>query len=76
MSEESERTPRLEDAAGAADRSQGREQMTPGDEVPPGDPSAGENLCRVCAGTGSVEGEPCTNCGGTGRTTEIVSAGP
>ncbi len=76
MTEDSQRPPRLEDAAGEADRGQGREQMKPGDEAPPGDASAGENLCRVCQGTGSVEGEPCANCGGTGRTTEIVSAGP
>jgi RecJ-like exonuclease len=73
MSEESQHP---EDAARAADHDEQREAMAPGDEAPPGDPTAGENLCRTCAGTGEVDGRTCPTCEGTGRTTSAVSGGP
>jgi len=44
----------------------------PGDEVPPGTPQSGENLCRRCAGTGQLEGRPCSDCGGSGVVTTLV----
>ena len=47
--------------------------MNPGDEVPPGTPGAGENVCPVCGGSGKIEGKACTNCGGTGVVIEGVS---
>ncbi len=51
--------------------------MNPGDEVPPGSPASGENLCRACGGTGLDEDdEACPECGGTGRVIVAVSAGP
>ncbi len=53
----------------------GTEPMNPGDEVPPGTPGAGENICPVCGGSGRQEGKPCPNCGGTGRVTEGISVG-
>jgi len=56
-----------EDAGRTADRGEQREVMTPGDEAPLGDPAAGENLCRVCNGTGDVDGERCEACGGSGK---------
>ena len=64
-----------EDAGRAADREERREAMAPGDEAPPGDAAAGENLCRECAGTGQVDGRPCDACGGTGRTISAISGG-
>lgn len=47
-------------------QTQGIAGMSPGDEAPPDSPTAGENLCRTCGGSGTFEGQPCTNCGGTG----------
>lgn len=35
--------------------------------VPPNTPSAGENICRRCAGTGEDDGNPCPDCDGTGK---------
>jgi hypothetical protein len=72
----SDEAPHTEDAARAADHDEHREEMKPGDEAPPGDELAGENICRVCAGSGEVDGRTCANCAGTGTTTSIVSGGP
>lgn len=47
--------------------------MFPGDEVPPGTPGSGENLCRKCAGHGAREETPCLWCGGTGIVITFVS---
>jgi DnaJ-class molecular chaperone len=48
--------------------------MNPGDEVPPGSPGSGENICPQCRGSGKLQGEgdgegegECPNCGGTGK---------
>ena len=42
--------------------------MNPGDEVPPGSPDSGENICPECHGSGQLEGKgECENCGGTGK---------
>ena len=71
-----EQLPYIEDAARAADHGEHREEMKPGDEAPPGDPLAGENLCRVCGGSGELDGGTCGNCAGTGTTTSIVSGRP
>jgi len=38
----------------------------PGDQGAPGTPGVGENVCRVCSGTGKVAGAECPTCGGTG----------
>jgi hypothetical protein len=44
--------------------------MSPGDEAPPGTPSTGEGLCRVCGGSGrDPERRVCEACGGTGKVT-------
>jgi hypothetical protein len=71
-----EESPHTEDAARAADHEEHREEMKPGDEAPPGDQLAGENICRVCRGSGELDGRPCANCAGTGMTTSIISGGP
>lgn len=50
--------------------------MHPGDDLPPGAPGGGEDICPVCNGSGRVQGAPCHNCGGTGKVIESVSGGP
>jgi len=40
----------------------------PGDQVPPGTPESGENLCFKCGGSGKIEGGgDCPECLGTGK---------
>ena len=52
-----------------------REDMAPGDEVPPEQPPAGENECPDCDGSGRRDGEQCPTCGGSGVVTEGVGGG-
>lgn len=42
------------------------------DAVPPGSPSAGEDLCRRCGGDGKLDGGPCPDCEGTGKVTTPI----
>ena len=50
--------------------------MSPGDQVPPGTPGAGENVCPRCSGKGQLQGgATCTTCNGTGRVIEAVGGG-
>jgi DnaJ-class molecular chaperone len=49
--------------------------MSPGDQVPPGTPGAGENVCPRCGGKGQQGNTMCTTCGGTGRVMEAVGGG-
>lgn len=44
----------------------------PGDEAAPGTPGTGENLCRECNGSGTLNGAPCRNCEGTGKIVEGI----
>lgn len=44
----------------------------PGDQAEPGTPGTGENVCRVCNGSGRTGDEPCENCGGTGKVIEEI----
>ncbi len=37
------------------------------EEVPENTPGAGENICRNCEGTGTVDGGKCPDCDGTGK---------
>jgi DnaJ-class molecular chaperone len=76
MTPQGDQFARLEDAGRVADHGEHRDEMKPGDEAPPGDALAGENLCRVCSGSGTVDGRPCASCAGTGTTTSIISGGP
>ncbi|MER9326685.1 hypothetical protein [Mesorhizobium sp. M0488] len=45
------------------------------DEVSPGTPGAGENVCRRCSETGKVGGAPCPECGGTGKVMTPIGGG-
>ncbi len=47
----------------------------PGDEAAPGTPGTGENLCRLCNGTGKQDGKTCPECGGTGKVIEGLAGG-
>jgi hypothetical protein len=50
--------------------------MSPGDQVPPGSPGAGENICPTCGGRGRLQGgATCTTCDGTGVVIEAVGGG-
>ena len=52
------------------------ENMKPGDEAPPEEPSAATNTCEHCGGTGKHEnGETCPVCQGTGEVQEAVGGG-
>lgn len=51
------------------------EDLEPGDEAPPDEPSAGENICPWCKGTGTVDGEQCAHCGGSGKIVEAIGGG-
>ena len=51
------------------------EQMVPGDEVPPETGHAAEDICPRCGGEGSVDGEQCSECEGTGRVVKAIGGG-
>ncbi len=57
------------------DDDKGREQMKPGDEAPPGEGSAAENICPECSGSGRLNGEECPSCLGTGTVQQGVGGG-
>ncbi len=47
-------------------------EMAPGDEAPAGTPGTGENVCRMCGGTGRVDGHTCSDCEGSGKVIDGV----
>lgn len=46
--------------------------LAPGDDAAEGTPGTGEDVCRVCRGTGKVDGRTCENCLGTGIVIEGI----
>lgn len=44
----------------------------PGDEVPPGTPGSGDDVCPRCNGSAKVEGRECEYCAGTGAITRAI----
>ena len=54
------------------DKRTSQTDMAPGDQAPPGSPNAGENLCPKCSGTGTLNGQACEYCDGTGKVIEGV----
>ncbi|HEX6290628.1 MAG TPA: hypothetical protein VFZ66_15670 [Herpetosiphonaceae bacterium] len=50
----------------------GTQPMSPGDEVPPDTPGAGESICPDCGGSGQRNDQPCPTCGGTGVVTQGI----
>ncbi|EIF34171.1 hypothetical protein BCh11DRAFT_01969 [Burkholderia sp. Ch1-1] len=51
------------------------EPLNPGDEASADAPGVGEDVCRACHGTGTVEGVQCTLCGGTGKVLQGIGGG-
>lgn len=51
------------------------EEQRPGDEAPESEPSAGENICPVCGGSGEKGGSACSHCEGTGKVIEPIGGG-
>ena len=49
--------------------------LNPGDEGPADAPGVGEDVCGACRGTGLVEGQRCTVCGGTGKVMRGIGGG-
>ena len=54
---------------------QNPDDLRPGDEAPPEEPSAGENTCPACGGTGRGNDGECPECEGTGIVTEAIGGG-
>ena len=50
-------------------------EMRPGDEAPSDEPSALDNVCPVCGGSGRKDDGVCENCQGTGMVTEAIGGG-
>ncbi|MGF7146909.1 RecJ-like exonuclease [Sphingomonas zeicaulis] len=46
--------------------------LNPGDDAAPGTPGTGENICPQCGGSGTIDGETCENCAGSGRIVEGI----
>ena len=57
------------------DGTQNPDDLRPGDEAPPDEPSAGENTCPACGGTGRQDDGECSECEGTGTVTEAIGGG-
>ncbi|MBI2236616.1 MAG: hypothetical protein HYU60_06670 [Magnetospirillum sp.] len=49
-----------------------RQEIAPGDDAPPGTPGTGEDICRVCLGSGKIDSKVCDNCRGTGIVIEGI----
>ena len=49
-------------------------EMAPGDEAPAGTAGTRENVCRMCGGTGRVDGHTCPDCEGSGKVIEGLGA--
>jgi hypothetical protein len=47
----------------------------PGDEVPPGTPGSGDDVCPRCRGSGKIESQECKYCSGTGVITRAIGGG-
>ncbi|WP_345816372.1 hypothetical protein AAGS40_19240 [Paraburkholderia sp. PREW-6R] len=54
---------------------QDNESLNPGDEAPADSPGVGEDICRACEGSGTVNGQPCAECGGTGKVLQGIGGG-
>ena len=51
------------------------ERTAPGDVAPEGTPGTGEDVCRTCNGSGSLDGRTCPTCEGTGIVIEGIGGG-
>jgi len=62
---------------GEAHRAPGQSPKPPApvDQVPPGTPGSGENVCPRCGGSGKLDGGVCPACQGTGKVTTGIGGG-
>lgn len=52
------------------------DDLNEGDEAAPGTVGTGEDVCPLCHGSGiAADGQPCPECGGTGKITEGIGGG-
>jgi DnaJ-class molecular chaperone len=58
-----------------AEEAKPRPEANPSDEAPPGTPGTGEDVCRACNGTGTVDSKTCAECGGSGTITAGIAGG-
>jgi RecJ-like exonuclease len=49
--------------------------LAPGDETTLDTPSAGEDVCTACGGSGQLDGDECPACDGRGTVVEGVGGG-
>ena len=49
----------------------GATELRPGNQVP----GTGQNICRVCLGTGLYQNQPCPDCGGSGKVVDGMGSG-
>ena len=61
--------------SGDEDDGRAGEPMAPGDEAPPEHPSASENACPDCDGTGRRDGSECDTCASSGTVIEAIGGG-
>jgi len=57
------------------DEKQDPTDLRPGDEAPADEPSAGENICPACDGSGRRGDAECSECEGTGKVVEAIGGG-
>ena len=55
-----------------SDKPVGVSMSRPGDEVPPGTPGSGDDVCPECHGSKTVNGNDCPSCLGTGMITRAI----
>ena len=58
-----------------SDQDQNPTDLSPGDEAPPDEPSAGENICPACGGSGRRGDGECPDCEGSGKVIEAIGGG-
>ena len=58
-----------------SDETQDSTGLRPGDEAPADEPSAGENTCPACGGSGRRGDAECQDCEGTGKVIEGIGGG-
>ena len=83
LPDDSSRPPELDQAQIERMRRSLVEERQPGqedtrsnpDQVSENTAGAGENICRRCAGTGSANGAPCPDCGGSGKVMTPIGGG-
>ena len=72
MSEKFEPAPLDKHAQNPGSDSVSASQPAPGDDAPKGTAGTGEAICPECEGTGTVDGQTCENCRGSGKVVQGI----